>query len=194
MKRISVFLTIALLGLSLTPIASAANVQITATPAAAASASAEPQMVAQPVDSFELFWPLVAGKTRGDSLYFVKTWKENIRGWFIFGTAQKAEYQTFRATKRVLEAEALIKASKFDLAKDTEASANNFLSKSLATFESTKDIPEEVRVNVKNRLDNLIKLVDDLNMKTTGNKELNEQVVLTHSLIEKNLSALPSAK
>lgn len=73
----------------------------------------------QSLDSFELFWPLVAGKTRGDSLYSLKIFKENLRGALIFGKRQKASYQVFRGTKRVLEAEKLLGQNKTDLAVKT---------------------------------------------------------------------------
>lgn len=160
------------------------------------SATPEATVSGKPVEvnSFEMFWPLAAGKTRADGLYFLKNLKENVRGWFIFGAAEKAEYKTLRATKRVLEAEALINDSKFDLAKETEASANNYLNQTLSTFTDTSDIQDELKATVKNRLDNLIKLVDVLNTRTKEQKDLNEQVVLTHTLIEKNLSVLTKTK
>lgn len=60
------------------------------------------------VNTFELFWPVVAGKTSNESLYFLKRYKEDIRGFFIFGKPQKAEYNTLLATKRILEADKLM--------------------------------------------------------------------------------------
>lgn len=70
-------------------------------------------------DSYELFWPIVAGKTLGDPLYFVKTLKENIRGILILGKAQKTEYSLFLTTKRVVEAEKLMLQGSEDLASKT---------------------------------------------------------------------------
>lgn len=67
-------------------------------------------------DRFTLFWPLTAGKTKADSLYFLKRLKEDLRGFFIFGKPQKAEYNVFLGTKRVLEADSLIQIGKTDLA------------------------------------------------------------------------------
>lgn len=71
------------------------------------------------VSSFELFWPVVPGRTMGDSLYSLKVLKENIRGILIFGKPQKAEYEIFLATKRVAETEKLLAEGKGDLAKRT---------------------------------------------------------------------------
>ena len=139
---------------------------------------------ATPINSFELFWPLVAGKTRGDSMYFLKIWKENIRGLLIFGAPQKADYQTLRGTKRVLEVESLFNNSKFDLATETESSANNYLKNALDSLKVMSEIPDDVKVSIKNRMDNLIKLVDQLNVGTKEQKNLNEQINLTHTLIE----------
>jgi len=44
------------------------------------------------INSFELFWPISPGKTVGDSLFFLKTIKENLRGLVIFGMLQKANH------------------------------------------------------------------------------------------------------
>jgi len=71
------------------------------------------------LNSFELFWPLAAGRTRGDSLYFLKRLKEKVRGALIFGKPQKAEYKVFLTTKRVLEAEKLLNEGKSNLVNET---------------------------------------------------------------------------
>jgi len=61
------------------------------------------------VDSYELFWPMVAGKTTADGfVYKLKILKEDVRGYLIFGPVQKADYHVFRAAKRLLEAEKLL--------------------------------------------------------------------------------------
>lgn len=67
------------------------------------TATTEPQ-----ISSFELFWPVVAGKVRGDSLYSLKLLKEKIRSLFIFSSLKKAEYYSFLSTKRLVEFEDLI--------------------------------------------------------------------------------------
>lgn len=64
-------------------------------------------------NSYELFWPLVAGKTIGDSWYSVKIFGEKVRGAIIFGAAAKANYEVLLATKRTLEAEKLVQEGKF---------------------------------------------------------------------------------
>lgn len=80
---------------------------------------------ASEVNSFELFWPISAGKTMGDSLYFLKTLKENLRGMIIFGNPEKADYAILLATKRSVEAEKLIGEGKTDLANKTLEAASH---------------------------------------------------------------------
>lgn len=59
------------------------------------------------VNSYELFWPIVAGKVQGDSMYSLKILKEKLRGRFIFSNVKKAEYNTVLSQKRLLEFEKL---------------------------------------------------------------------------------------
>lgn len=77
------------------------------------------QALADAVDSYELFWPTVAGVTMAEPSYFFKTLKEDLRGLLIFGKAQKVDYLISLAIKRTVEAEKLIKLDKKDLAQKT---------------------------------------------------------------------------
>ena len=63
---------------------------------------------AQEINSYELFWPITAGKVAGEPFYGLKLFKEKVRGSFIFGKFQKASYALFLTTKRVVETEKLI--------------------------------------------------------------------------------------
>jgi len=62
----------------------------------------------QEINSFEVFWPIVAGKTTDSPLYFLKTLKESLRGMLILGNVQKADYNVLLSVKRTVEAEKLI--------------------------------------------------------------------------------------
>lgn len=64
------------------------------------------------INTFELFWPITAGKTIDDKFYFLKDFKEKLRGALIFGDTEKANYAILLATKRVLEADKLISENK----------------------------------------------------------------------------------
>ncbi|MBI2268206.1 MAG: hypothetical protein HYU80_02020 [Candidatus Blackburnbacteria bacterium] len=114
------------LGLSLILVAPVYAVQ-RRLPTSAPTPTPTPTPTVVPVNSFELFWPLVAGKTEGDSFYSLKLIKEQVQGWFIFDGSKKADYQVFLGTKRVLESEKLIKESKAKNAEKTlERASSNF--------------------------------------------------------------------
>lgn len=66
------------------------------------------ETVVQEVRSFDLFWPVVAGRVKGDTLYSLKRLKENVRGMLIFDDFERADYYGFLATKRLVEGEALV--------------------------------------------------------------------------------------
>lgn len=108
--------------------------------------------------SFESFWPLSAGKTIDDSLYFLKIWKENLRGVLIFGLPQKADYAVFLGTKRVLEAEKLIQVGKKDLAEQTFKKASeqfDIAEKNIDAVLSKKQLLGSSISTMRPRLDNL---------------------------------------
>ncbi len=111
-----------------------------------------------PVDSFALFWPMVAGKTMQSKIYFLKILKEDIRGFFIFGSAQKADYDIFLSIKRTLEAEALIKGNVPDLANKTIDAARSDLDKANAKLTDAKnssDIDQTTKDEINTRVNNL---------------------------------------
>lgn len=72
------------------------------------SVSPTPSATPATVDSFELFWPVVAGRTRGDSFYFLKTFKEKLREMLLFSNFKKADYNIMLSVKRTVEAEKLL--------------------------------------------------------------------------------------
>lgn len=122
--------------------------------------SPSPSPTPAPVDSFSLFWPMVAGKTMQSKIYILKTLKESLRGFFIFGSAQKADYDIFLGVKRMLEAEVLMKGNVPDLADKTLDSAANDLDKANSALTNAKnsgDIPQNVKDEINTRVSNLKK-------------------------------------
>ena len=110
------------------------------------------------VNSFELFWPMVAGKTMQSKVYFLKIWEEDLRGFLIFGSAQKADNDIFLSTKRMLEAEVLIKGNVPDLANKTLDSAATDLDKANSALNDAKnssDIDQGTKDEINNRVSNL---------------------------------------
>lgn len=193
MKKLILF---ALISLVITPTINAhetsePHVETIAQLTTSASPSALPEPTSSDLnkDSFELFWPLTAGKTKEDSVYFLKMFKENVRGMFIFGTAEKANYRVLRATKRMLEAEVLVNKDKKELATQTVSSSNNLLKLATDSMNGVEG-NETVKAEMKNRLDRLIILVDRLNTKSEG--DLKAQLELNHTMIESLLKQVTS--
>lgn len=134
------------------------------------------------VNSYELFWPLAAGKTADDSLYFLKTLKEDIRGMLIFGAAQKADYKVFLATKRTIEVEELLKKDKVNV-------ANKTLDRGLANLDEAKkswqkakdggDISSATKENVTKQLLNLETFLKWLSTKYDGDTKARFETELT---------------
>lgn len=142
------------------------------------------------VDSFEIFWPMVAGKTESEPLYFLKNLKEQIRGWFIFGTVQKADYAVFLATKRVLEAEKLMREEKYDLAANSLGKALDQMKVADANLEKenkTGSVQNKPRINMRVRLQNIQKLVEWLSFSANGDLKMkfNEVSIASASLLKK---------
>ncbi len=160
------------LGLTLllaTPVYAFSKTSVISKPTATPSSTPVPV-----VNSFELFWPLVAGKTMQSKLYFLKTLKEDIRGLFIFGSAQKSSYDLFLGTKRMLEAETLIKVNASDLANKTLDSAISDLDKANSSLESAKnsgDVDQGTKDEINMRVSNLRKFVDSLLVQYSDYKE-----------------------
>lgn len=125
--------------------------------------------------SNELFWPLSAGKTMDDSFYFLKLWKEDIRGIFIFGEAQKADYEVMLSTKRILEAEKLLKSGKDELATKTLEKALNQLTLARGKFSKATKAGNEfqlVKANLTNQLVNLNGFLPTLAASTKGDSKV----------------------
>lgn len=58
---------------------------------------------AETIDVYAMFWPLVPGRTMGDSMYPLKLLKETIGDWLSVGDIKKAEYYITLSEKRILE-------------------------------------------------------------------------------------------
>lgn len=59
------------------------------------------------VNSYELFFPITAGKVMGESWYFLKSFKEGLRELLIFSDLKKTDYSITMSEKRLAEAEKL---------------------------------------------------------------------------------------
>ena len=85
------------------------------------------------MSTYELFWPLVAGKIPGDGFYQLKKWRDNLMIKLFFSKLKKAEYLKQLANKRLIEAEKLL-----EVGRDSYLSAT--LKDSLGKFERGLDL------------------------------------------------------
>lgn len=142
------------------------------------------------LSSFELFWPIVAGKTMDESLYFLKSLKEKVRGMFIFGSSQKANYELLLATKRVVEAEKLINEGKTDYANKTLDVASQQLDKASLNLDkalSMKVSFQEQALDMTNKLSNLEVFIPWLMNKADKNKEILSKVLEKVNLLSEKI-------
>lgn len=108
--------------------------------------------------SFEIFWPLVAGKTIDQSMYYFKNLKEQLRGMLIFGQPQKADYAVLLSTKRFLEVVQLTEEGKTDWANKTMIALYARLDeaeKALSLAKENKESVGEAGINITNNLNNI---------------------------------------
>lgn len=119
-------------------------------------------------DSFTLFYPIVAGKTQGDSLYFLKTFRDQLTEVFTFGNAKKSEVNLMLATKRFLEAEKLLKNNQNTFADKTLLSFTNKLTAAYnyAKNEQDDDISTELLIKLKDQIAKFQIILDQNNNNT----------------------------
>lgn len=153
--------------------------------------SPTPSTAPREINSFELFWPVTAGKTLGDSFYWLKILKEDIRGALIFGKAQKSDYQTFRVTKRIVEAEKLLNDGKNDLATSSLSAAFNLLGSVKSSWAEAKEKDEvvvAVKDNISKQLGNLKTFLTYLSPKYSG--EVKVKIDQNNQRVQEIISSL----
>lgn len=144
----------------------------------------EELMEPQTLSSYELFWPVVAGRTRSSRLYMVKRLKEQVRGLLIFGHAQKVDYRISLATKRLLETEQLANEGKVDLAMATLEDADKELVKATSIWANISDrstVSQDMINELNNKLANLQTFIPQLEEKSS--EELNTSLESTLNLV-----------
>ncbi|MEK7526563.1 MAG: DUF5667 domain-containing protein [Patescibacteria group bacterium] len=164
MKRILITLFVAIFFFSLTQISFAQT-----------NPTDIQQPVVEEINTFDLFWPIVAGRTRGDSLYSLKILKENVRGSLIFSNTKKSDYYVFLLTKRTVEADKLLKDGKTDEAKDTVGDMETLVAKADVSVGKAKQKNEsfgESGPEMVKRLENIQKLIAWLSVKDEKNAQL----------------------
>lgn len=143
----------------------------------------------QMVNSFELFWPVAAGRVMGDALYPAKQFKENLREKFIFGNFNKANYKMDLSVKRLLEAEVLYnKKDDTNAEKSLEASKTN-IEKAMLLSKAQDKLGNiaELKGRFKSSLDKQKMLLEYLSTQTSGDQKitLDEQLEFVKLMISK---------
>lgn len=119
-------------------------------------------------DSYTLFWPVVAGKTMDNRLFFLKEWKESIKGVFIFGRAESVDYEIQLSTKRILETEKLLNEKKNIYALKSLERAKEYLISAHQGLQSSEKnkLNHDAINNINNQLENLDMFLVSLNTNT----------------------------
>ncbi len=164
-KLFSLFFAAALLVISV----GSAYAHETGTPHAHPSST--PTAAPAEFNSFEEFWPVVAGRVEGDSLYFVKMMKESLREKLLLTSFKKADYNIGLSVKRTVEAETLIRSGKIDNARKTLEKAHEKRVKALSYITKASDEGEKVddlKATLKATLEKELALLSSLAQKESG--------------------------
>lgn len=128
-----------------------------------------------PVNSYELFWPITAGRTTGDTLFILKRVKEGVREFLIFSKYRKADYNMTLATKRLVEAEKLFTENDTKNAQKSLEMSLEKLTKAkglMAQVESNGQDPTDLRNALNSTVEKHVRLVDYLATMYADSKDL----------------------
>jgi hypothetical protein len=93
--------------------------------------------------SYELFYPVVAGKTPADKFYFAKTIREWIVDKLLFDQIKNADYHLTLSKKRLVEAEKLFSQKNYQLAEKTITKSVKEINTSLDTAKKAESQGEK---------------------------------------------------
>lgn len=89
--------------------------------------------------TYELFWPIVAGKVPGDRFYQFKLWRDKLAGFLFFDRLKQSEYFKQLANKRLLEAEKLVELQRYSSLPGTLKRSYDNLEKGLTLLLSAQE-------------------------------------------------------
>jgi len=138
-------------------------------------------------NSFEKFWPVTAGKVMGDSLYFLKTLKEDLRGLLYFSDLKKGDYNMTLSEKRLVEAEKLY------LEKKDSANGQKSLQASQEKREKALSLRDKAKSQGRNTTELTNRLKYSFNNQSSLLKKMESMTEGdTNSQITNNLQSLES--
>lgn len=123
----------------------------------------------RPTTSYELFWPIVAGRIPGDPLYSLKMIKEKIQLFLSINSSQKAGFYLTLSKKRLVEAEKIINdKNDYLLATQTVNLSANYLDQaaSLAQSLPSNQLNSELRQTIIREGENEIFFLNLLSKQT----------------------------
>lgn len=92
--------------------------------------------------TYEMFWPIVAGKVPGDRFYTLKLWRDKLGIFLFFDALKKSEYLKQLANKRLLESEKLVEIKRFSFLSKTLEQSYEKLNKGLRLLTSQELTPQ----------------------------------------------------
>lgn len=92
--------------------------------------------------TYEMFWPIVAGKVPGDKFYNLKLWRDKLASLLFFDKVKKSEYLKQLANKRLVEAEKLIEIKRYSLVPQTLEDSSKNLEEGLSLLFSAEETPQ----------------------------------------------------
>jgi hypothetical protein len=88
--------------------------------------------------SYELFWPITAGKVPGDRFYNLKIWRDKLAGYFFFNPVKKSEYLKQLANKRLMESEKLVELNRWSFFQETLDKSIRYMKDGIEILYSTE--------------------------------------------------------
>lgn len=92
--------------------------------------------------TYEMFWPLVAGKVPGDRFYGLKVWRDKLMYSLLFGSLKKSEYLKKMANKRLLEVEKLVELNRNSYLESTLKTSFENLNQGLTMLKANELTPQ----------------------------------------------------
>lgn len=92
--------------------------------------------------TYELFWPITAGKVPGDRFYNLKIWRDKLTGYLFFSPVKKSEYLKQLANKRLLEAEKLVELDRQSFLQETLEKSTKYMKDGLGILSSAEQTSE----------------------------------------------------
>lgn len=103
------------------------------------SAEAEKEYDFASMTTYELFWPITAGKIPGDKFYKLKIWRDKLVGYLFFDKLKKSEYLKQLANKRLVETEKLLEVQRYSYLSETLKISGDNLEKGLVLLFSAPE-------------------------------------------------------